>query len=156
MRKISMLILFGALCCMLGCASVPLQAPEVTARAQEFAPPPSGKAGLYIYRSSFVGQALKKDIWINGECVGQSANDVFFYREVPGDKEHTISTESEFSPNELKITAQSGMNYFIEQSLKMGVFVGGAGLEIIDPDIAKKTIIKLNMAVGGDCGAPTP
>ena len=156
MSKISMLILLGVFCCMLGCASVPLQTPEITASAKEFATPPPDKAGLYIYRSSFVGQALKKDIWIDGECVGQSANDVFFYREVSGDREHTIATESEFSPNELKIMTQSGMNYFIKQYLKMGAFVGGAGLEIIDPETAQEIIVKLNMAVGGDCGSPTP
>jgi Protein of unknown function (DUF2846). len=156
MRKVSVLILFSVLCCMTGCATVPLQMPEVTANAKEFAPPPPDKAGLYIYRSTFGGQALKKDIWVNGECVGQSANDVFFYREVQGDKEHTIATESEFSPNELKITVQGGMNYFIEQYLKIGLFVGGAGLEIIDPETAKKIIAKLNMAVGGDCDNPTP
>jgi len=156
MRKVSVLILFGVLCCMTGCATVPLQMPEMAASAKEFVPPPPDKAGLYIYRSSFTGQALKKDIWVNGECVGQSANGVFFYHEVQGDSEHTVATESEFSPNELKIMVQGGINYFIEQYLKMGLFVGGAGLEIVDPETAKKIIAKLDLAVGGDCGSPMP
>lgn len=156
MRKLSIFTLVIAFFCIQGCASVPLQSPEITASAKEFNPPPSDKAGLYIYRSTFGGQALKKDIWINGECVGQSANDVFFYREVPGDAEYTLATESEFSPNELKIMVQSGINYFVEQSIKFGVFVGGADLKMIDPETAKKIIAKLNMAIGGDCDSPTP
>ncbi|MCL2029392.1 MAG: DUF2846 domain-containing protein [Deltaproteobacteria bacterium] len=154
MRKFSLLIVFCALFCMPGCASVPLQSPEMTAKAKEFAPPPPDKAGLYIYRDSFAGQALKKDIWVNGECVGESANNVFFYHQVPGDREHTIATESEFSPNELKIMAQKGLNYFIRQYIKIGVFVGGANLEVVDPETAKKAIAKLNMAVGGICSKP--
>ena len=156
MRKFSVLALFVVVFCLPGCATVPVQSPEITAAAKEFAPPPPDRAGLYIYRSTFGGQALKKDIWINGECVGQSANNVFFYREVPGDADHTIATESEFSPNELNVTVQSGMNYFIEQYIKMGLFVGGAGLQIIDPETAKKIIAKLDMAVGGDCESATP
>ncbi|CAK7071633.1 MAG: hypothetical protein DELT_01920 [Desulfovibrio sp.] len=156
MRNFFFLALFAVLLCMPGCASVPLATPEMSSSAKEFAPPSANMAGLYIYRSSFGGQALKKDIWVNGECVGQSANDVFFYREVPGDTEHTIATESEFSANELKVMVQSGMNYFIRQYIKMGFFVGGAGLEVIDPETAKEIIAKLDMAVGGDCTSPIP
>lgn len=156
MHRFSMVALLVVVSCMPGCASVPLQSSKVAASTKEFTLPQSDKAGLYIYRSTFGGQALKKDIWINGECIGQSANNVFFYREVPGDREHTLATESEFSPNELKIMVQSGKNYFIEQHIKFGLFVGGADLEIIDPETAKKIITKLGMAVGGDCSKPTP
>ncbi len=156
MHRVSMFALFALFFCMSGCATVPLEAPEVSARAKEFATPPPDKAGLYIYRSSFVGQALKKDIWVDGICVGQSANNVFFYHEVSGDKEHTISTESEFSPNGLKITTHGSTNYFIEQDINMGLFVGGADLKLIDPEEAKKTIVGLGMAVGGTCSQPSP
>ncbi|MCL1916065.1 MAG: DUF2846 domain-containing protein [Desulfovibrionaceae bacterium] len=156
MRKFFMFVILVVLFGMSGCATVPLADPELSAIAKEFTQPPSDKAGLYIYRSTFAGQALKKDIWVNGICVGQSANDVFFYREVPGNIEHTIATESEFSPNELKIVGQGGVNYFIEQYIKIGLFVSGADLRIIDPETAKGTITKLNMAIGGDCSKPTP
>lgn len=141
---------------MSGCASVPLQSPELSADAKQFVSPPPDKSGLYIYRSSFGGQALKKDVWVDGICVGQTANDVFFYHEVSGDSEHTIATESEFSPNELKITTLGGTNYFIEQDMKLGVFVGGADLILIEPEAAKKIIAGLDMAVAGDCDSLTP
>ena len=32
------------------------------------------------------GKALKKDVWIDGKCIGESAPDVFFYTEVEGGK----------------------------------------------------------------------
>ena len=68
-------------------------------------------AGVYVYRDSFVGKALKKDVWIDGRCIGESGPDVFFYTEAtPG--RHTLSTESEFSPNDLAIMLDAGKNYF--------------------------------------------
>ena len=156
MRKLSLLILCGILFCMIGCASVPLYKPEEAASIKEFAPPSPGMAGLYIFRDGILGAGLLKDIWVDGQCVGQSASNVFFYREVSGDTEHVITTESEFSPNELKIFVESDTLYFIRQYLKPGLVVGGADLEIVEPEFAKAIVVKLDMAVGGDCDNPTP
>jgi len=134
-----------------GCASVPMESKEASAKAKQFNPPSAGNAGLYIYRDSFVGKALKKDIWLDGKCLGESAPDVFFYDEVKGDQEHKISTESEFSPNDLAITTLAGQNYFIRQYIKLGVFVGGANLELVKEDEAKKAISSLELATKGTC-----
>ena len=134
-----------------GCASVPMGSTAESTKAKRYDAPSSGNAGLYIYRSSFVGQALKKDIWIDGKCVGESANKVFFFEEVKGDQEHKISTESEFSPNDLLLKTESGKNYFIEQYIKMGVFVGGAGINVVGDEEGKKAVSELNLAVKGTC-----
>lgn len=77
-----------------GCASVPMESKEASDQAKRFSPPSQGNAGLYIYRTAGVGAALKKDILVNGKCVGESAKNVFFYDEVKGNQEHTIATES--------------------------------------------------------------
>lgn len=124
---------------------------EDSSKAKEFNAPTQGNAGVYIYRNSFVGKALKKDIWIDGKCIGESAPDVFFYTEVEGNKNHKIDTESEFSPNALEIMFVAGKNYFIRQFIKLGVFVGGAGLEEIPEDQGKADIAKLEMAKPGTC-----
>lgn len=134
-----------------GCSTVPLEPAEVSGKAKMFDLPADGKAGLYVYRDSFVGQALKKDVWIDNKCLGETAPDVFFYTNVEGNKEHKISTESEFSPNDLNLMTESGKNYFVRQYIKIGVFVGGAGLEVIEDEEAKKAISKLNMAKPGRC-----
>lgn len=134
-----------------GCASVPMESREASLNAKQFNPPAEGYSGLYVYRDSFVGQALKKDVWIDGKCIGESAPDVFFYEEVKGGQQHTISTESEFSPNDLTVDTLPGTNYFINQYIKMGVFVGGAGLELVDAEKAKKAIMKLELAKQGTC-----
>jgi hypothetical protein len=135
-----------------GCASVPMESKEASDNAKRFAPPSQGQAGLYIYRTSGVGGALKKDILVDGKCIGESAPNVFFHEETKGDQEHVITTESEFSPNEIKLAVKSGINYFIRQYMKMGVFVGGANLEVVSEAEGKEAIRNLEMAKKGTCG----
>lgn len=76
---------------------------------------------------------------------------VFFYEEVPGDKTYKISTESEFSPNDILVSVKKGMLYFIRQYIKVGVFVGGAGLELVNSTQGQEDVSKLDMAVKGHC-----
>ena len=128
--KIASLLAITAALLISGCASVDMATKEESAKAKEFKQPSADKAGVYIYRNSFVGKALKKDVFVDGKCIGESAPDVFFYTEVKGGQTHKIDTESEFSPNTLEIMFETGKNYFIRQFIKLGVFVGGAGLEL--------------------------
>lgn len=151
--KITSVVLLTAALLISGCASVDMASKEESARAKEFNPPSQGNAGVYVYRDSFVGKALKKDVWVDGKCVGESAPDVFFYTEVEGGKTHKVDTESEFSPNTLEMMFETGKNYFIRQFIKMGVFVGGAGLEQIPEEQGKKDVAKLEMAKPGKCSA---
>lgn len=151
--KIVPLLALTASLLIAGCASVDMASKEESARAKEFNPPRPGNAGVYVYRNSFVGKALKKDIWIDGKCIGESAPDVFFYAEVEGEKTHKIDTESEFSPNTLELMLAAGKNYFIRQFIKMGVFVGGAGLEQVSEEQGKKDIAQLQLAKPGRCSA---
>jgi len=140
-----------------GCASVPLESAEATRKAKEFSAPAEGQAGVYIYRANtHFGGALKKDIWIDGNCIGESAKGVFFYAEVEGDREHTVATESEFSPNLLQLFMQAGRNYFIRQYIRMGAFVGQANLESVDEERGKAEIEPLPLAVNGTCSREFP
>ncbi len=146
-------IAFVASLLISGCASVDMASKAESAKAKEFNQPSSGNAGVYIYRNSFVGKALKKDIWIDGKCIGESAPDVFFYTEVEGGKIHKIDTESEFSPNTLELMFAAGKNYFIRQFIKLGVFVGGAGLEQVPEEQGRKDVAQLELARSGKCSA---
>ncbi|WP_205626920.1 hypothetical protein, partial [Pseudoponticoccus marisrubri] len=59
--------------------------------------------------------------------------------------------ESEFSPNPLVLKTESGKIYFIEQYMKMGVFVGGSDLELVDANEGKKAVLDMNLAQKGFC-----
>lgn len=148
-KKILLVIIPVAI--LTGCASVNMASQEASEQAKKFSAPNDGKAGLYVYRDSFIGKALKKDIYVNGDCLGESASDVFFYKELDGNKKHKIETESEFSPNALEVFMEAGKNYFIRQFIKLGAFVGGADLEQIPEEQAKPAIAKLGMAEPGHC-----
>lgn len=141
------------LCAMgfVGCASVPMESHEKSMMAKEFKAPESDKSGLYIYRYGSLGGALKKDIWVNESCVGESAPNVFFYQEVDCNKEHKLSTESEFSPNDLIVKTKCGENHFFSQYIKFGVFVGGANVEEVSNAKGKDTVQKLELAKAGTC-----
>jgi len=136
-----------------GCASVNMASKEDSAKAKQFNLPSQGNAGVYIYRNSAIGKSLKKDIFIDGKCVGESAPDVFFHTEVEGGKLHKIETESEFSANSLEVMLDAGKNYFIRQYIKMGVFVGGANLEQVTDAKGKADVADLEMAASGHCGS---
>ena len=128
-----------------GCASVPMASKEEDAALKQFSKPTEDKAGLYIYRDSSVGQALKKNVYVDGKLVGETANKVYFYKEVtPG--EHKISTESEFSENDASFNAKAGQNYFAEQYIKMGVFVGGAGVKMVSETEGKSAVKECELA----------
>ena len=148
-KKIGILVVVSTL--FAGCTSVPMEDAEKNLAAKQFNPPTEENAGLYIYRNSSFGSALKKDVWVDGKCIGETAPHVFFYEEVEGDKGHKISTESEFSPNDLIVKVKSCMHYFIRQYIKFGVFVGGAGLELVDEEKGKKEVSELDMATKGTC-----
>lgn len=152
MKLLKITAAFAILALMTGCASVNMAPQHETTEAKQFEAPEEGKAGVYVFRiGSTFGASLKKDIWINGECIGESARGVFFYHPVEGDQEHQVATESEFSPNTLELFAEEGNNYFIEQYIKMGAFVGGANLRLIDEEQGREEVSKLDMAVKGSC-----
>jgi Protein of unknown function (DUF2846) len=148
-KKLVLLVI--ALSFFAGCASVPMASKEESKQAKSFALPSGDNAGVYVYRSGGLGGALKKDVWIDDKCVGETAPNVFFYELVKGGQEHKISTESEFSPNDLLLKTESGKNYFVNQYMKFGVFVGGANLELVDEDKGKKEVAKLELAKAGTC-----
>ena len=130
-----------------GCAQVPLASAEADAARKRFDQPEEGKAGVYVYRTSGIGGALKKTVCVDETPLGKTAPNTYFYTEVkPGS--HNISTESEFGYNSLDFTANAGVNYFFEQYIKMGVFVGGSNLRPVSEAKGKAEVLKCKLAQG--------
>ena len=127
------------------CTTVPMASSEEDAKAKTFSLPAKELSGIYIYRNSFVGTALRRSLYIDDKLIGETAPYTYFYRIIPAGK-HKFSTESEFGNNDLNLETQGGKNYFIRQYIKFGVFVGGANLEVIPEEKAKAAITKLKLA----------
>jgi hypothetical protein len=144
-NRLSVVVLFIALATLAGCASVPMASKEQDAIGKTFASPAPDKAGLYIFRNSFVGKALTKAVSIDGTLIGVTANKTYFYKIIaPGN--HTLSTESEFGENILAFQAETGKNYFARQYIKMGVFRGGANLEMVSEEDGKREVLECEQA----------
>lgn len=145
LNKILFPAIVVSLALLQGCASVPMASSEQDAALKAFPKPTANNAGLYVFRNTFGGQALKKNVLIDGTFIGETANKVYFYKEItPG--QHTLSTESEFSDNAISFQAASGKNYFAEQEIKMGVFVGGAAIKMVSEEDGKTEVLECNLA----------
>ncbi|MFT9325244.1 MAG: DUF2846 domain-containing protein [Acetobacter sp.] len=144
-------ITLPVLCLLSACASVPLASQEDMAFAKKFSNPPAGKAAIYFYRDSFMGQALKRDISIDGKCVGKTANNMFFYSIVDGDKDHRLSTEGETTRHDISLFTNVGKNYFVQQQITMGVWSANSKLKVVSEEQGTKEIEGLKLAVSGDC-----
>lgn len=128
-----------------GCASVPMESAEKNQAYKAFPTPPENQAGVYIFRDSMLGSGLKKTVKIDNDVVGETAMNTYFYRVVsPGP--HVLATESEFSDNTINLNAQAGKNHYVRQSIKMGVFVGGASLEEVSETEGQKGVTETELA----------
>jgi hypothetical protein len=144
-KKIILIAAIISVYFLAGCATVPMAPKEQDLALKTFSAPPADKAGLYVFRSSGVGAALKKNVYIDGVLIGETAQKTYFYKEItPG--EHQISTESEFSENNLKIQVEGGKNYFAQQYIKMGVFVGGANIKMVTEEEGMIQVRKCSLA----------
>ena len=141
------LLTISVLALLASCASVPMAPPEQDAASKTFTAPPSNRAGVYVFRNSSFGSALKKTVFIDGIAIGETARYVFLHREIEPGK-HTLSTESEFSNNDLVFEASGGNNYFFRQYIKFGVIVGGAKLETVNEEKGKKGVLACKEALG--------
>lgn len=128
-----------------GCASVPMESLDRDQQLKQFAAPPAGQAGLYIFRDGSLGASLKKTVSVDNQVIGETAPQTYFYRTVtPG--RHVLSTESEFSDNTLEINAEEGRNHYVRQSIKMGVFVGGARLIEVSEQEGRSGVMSSRLA----------
>ncbi len=145
MKKIFVLSIIVTAIGLFACATVQMASKEEDAALKQFSPPPEGKAGLYIFRNSFLGQAISKELYVDSTFIGKTANGVYFYLQLlPG--KHIISTESEFGENSVMFEAENGKNYFAEQYIKMGIFSGGAGIEMVDEKIGMEQVLDCELA----------
>lgn len=145
MKKYLLLLCLSLSFLFTGCTSVELASDSDCANAKEFNIDDATKSKLYVYRPNhFVGQALKKAIWIDGLYVGQLKKHTFLMEQIePG--EHVISTESEFGNNQILINTEPGKNYFVRQNIKMGVFVGGSSIHEVSEAEGMEAVKKCDL-----------
>ena len=118
-----------ALLTLAGCASVPKGDPSVDAQLKTFQVGPD-KSGIYVYRNESFGAAVKMDVAIDGQAVGQTAANTYLYKQVAPGK-HTITSKAE-NTETLEVDVKPGSNAYVWQEVKMGVISARNKLHLVD------------------------
>lgn len=117
------------------------EAEKVNLYAKSLPTPPKGYAGLYFIRQvSVQGANLNKDLYVDGQFVGETFIGTYYYRLVkPGT--HLLQTESSMGVNNLVGDFEEGKNYFYEQEIVYRPMVQGARLVKISENDAFKLLM---------------
>jgi hypothetical protein len=123
---------------LLGCASGP-KLREVKETIPKLA---DDQARIYFYRATIVGAALRPDIKLNGQVIGESKADGIFFKDVsPG--AYTVETATE-ATNRLTLTCEKGQARYVRFRVDMGIFVGRVIPELVDPQEGENEIWDLH------------
>lgn len=128
---------------MIGCASVPMGDPKQDASLKTFNPKPD-VAGIYIYRNESMGAAVRMDVEIDGQPIGQTAAHTYFYKELPPGK-HIVTSKAENSDT-IEFDTVAGKLYFIWQEVKMGLLYARTKLHLVSEEEGKKGVLDSKLA----------
>ena len=127
-----------------GCASVPMGDPKENAALKTFQVAPD-KAGIYIYRNESMGGAVKMDVAVDGQPVGQTAANTYLFKEVTPGK-HAVSSSAE-NTDTIDVDVKQGSLAYIWQEVKMGVLYARTKLHLVSEEEGKKGVQETNLAV---------
>lgn len=109
-----------ALCALLtGCSAT---GPKFTEVEASFPNLKADTGRIYFYRTAGLGMAVQPDIRLNGDIVGQSQPNSFFFVDRPaGQYVASARTEAEST---LDIHLRAGKSVYVQTSITMGLMVG--------------------------------
>ena len=93
---------------------------------------------IFFYRPSAFGNALRPDVMLNNEKVGEAIAHGFFYVDrQPGKYQVVTSTEVK---RKVSFVLDKGQIRYVRFSTGFGFFVGHVYGELVDPDVGMKEI----------------
>ena len=147
-------VLLAALCAA-GCGpTVQYASPTVQAEALSFTPA-AGKSRIYVYRGG--GSGWSQQVAVDSQVIGTTNPNSFLMVEVdPG--AHRVSLPSSEGEASVKLDALPDSCYFVRMWLRsqFGITSAHSGMELSQPDSARKAIRKLKMAESSWPGVPIP
>jgi hypothetical protein len=138
-----------------GCRHVPMVSQVEDASSKQFKLPSSNMAGVYIYRDSgWTGKSQVKSVWLDRQLLGGLPNSTYFSLEIaPG--AHTLSTQAEPGPNDLRFNVSAGRNYYFSEvfnrkvpvvGVVVGPFVSVATFEQVSEQEGRSNVLKCQQA----------
>ncbi|BCO29502.1 hypothetical protein MIZ03_4425 [Rhodoferax lithotrophicus] len=128
---------------LVGCASVNMGDAQQDAALKTFAPV-KDKTGVYIYRNESMGAAIKMNVELDGQAIGQTAANTYLYKEVTPGK-HTITSRAE-NDSSIEVDAQPGTLLYVWQEVKMGILGARSKLQIVDQAQGQKGVQETKLA----------
>lgn len=140
-------ILFAALVIVVlsGCASVQMGDPARDAALKTFTVP-ADRAAIYIYRNETLGAAVKMDIMLDGQNIGETASRTYLYREVAPGK-HTVAAKAE-NTDTVELDLKPGTIAYLWQEVKIGVMMARTKLNLVTEAEGRKGVLESKLAVG--------
>lgn len=132
-----------AILALAGCASVPMGDPKRDAELKTFSVA-QDKAGIYVYRNESMGGAVKMDVSIDGQLIGQTAAKTYFYKDVTPGK-HTVTSIAE-NTDTLEVDVKPGTLAYIWQEVKMGLLYARTKLHLVSEVEGKKGVQETSLA----------
>lgn len=93
---------------------------------------------IFFYRSSILGAALRPDVLLNNEKVGEARAQGFFYVDRQAG-EYQVATSTEVT-RKLSFVPDKGQTRYVRFSVSPGFFVGHVYGELVEPEVALKEI----------------
>lgn len=128
-----------------GCASVPMGDPKQDAAAKTFNVP-ADKAGIYVYRNESFGAAIKMDVLVDGQKIGETGANTYLFREVAPGK-HSVTSKAE-NADTVELDLKPGAMGFVWQEVKMGLLMARSKLHVVSEQDGKKGVMETKLAVG--------
>lgn len=128
---------------VVGCASVNMGDAKQDASAKTFAVAPD-KSGVYVYRNETMGAAVRMDVEVDGQAIGQTAANTYLFKELAPGK-HTIVSKAE-NTESLEIEAKPGTLYYVWQEVKMGILYARNRLHLVSESEGKKGVNETKLA----------
>lgn len=145
-QKTQYQIIFATLILISGCSSMPpMASKEQDETSKKFVSPAASQSGIYIYRDSDYGSAVRKkaQVSVDDSEIGYTIKYTFFHKTVsPG--MHTVST----GDSAIEFNAVAGKNYYFHQYIKLGAFTGKPSVETVSEEVGKRGVLECSEIVG--------
>lgn len=104
----------------------------------KMASPSQDTGRIFFYRPSAFGGALRPDVMLNNEKVGEAIAHGFFYVDRKAG-EYQVITSTEVK-RKLSFVLEKGQTRYVRFSTSLGFFVGHVYGELVEPDVGMKEI----------------
>ena len=134
MKYLRCLVILLVAAAVAGCASG-MQYTEFQPKMPSLSPD-AGR--IFFYRPSALGAALRPDVMLNNEKVGEAIAHGFFYVDrKPGEYQVVTTTEVE---RKLSFVLEKAQTRYVRLAVSIGFFAGHVYGELVEPEVALKEI----------------